>query len=273
LLSYNHRISTASTSKTSSLSGIASTSRSSNNRSGSHPRNNNYSSDDISIPTIDSDYKHFNSNFSLSDAGGTIGSQSRFSHATGTASAFGSQLSPPTGGGGGGEDSVEKLLYNDVYMREHHRHSGSSYSDMNSHLRTTTQLSHLIQPPTSPIRTSYYNGHINHSHNNYRGETKGEETIIIYAPKGKLGVVIDTPHISGSNHNKTMPIVHAIKDTCPIRDKIIVGDKLIKVDDEDVTDMTAVQVSALIGKKSEQEKRKLTIVRTTRGGGGRGTIY
>ena len=88
--------------------------------------------------------------------------------------------------------------------------------------------------------------------------SKREEMLEIYAPPGLLGVVIDTP--GGAS-----PVVHAIKDTCPIRREIYVGDKLVAVDDVDVRNMTAVDVSKLISKKSGQAKRKLTIIRSARG--------
>jgi len=81
-----------------------------------------------------------------------------------------------------------------------------------------------------------------------------EELIDVYAPAGKLGVVIDTPD-SGA------PIVHAVKDTSPIADKVQVGDKLVAVDDEDVRAMTAIKVSKLISKKSTNASRKMTIIR------------
>lgn len=86
-----------------------------------------------------------------------------------------------------------------------------------------------------------------------RGGRK-EELLEIYAPAGKLGVVIDTPD-SGA------PVLHRIKETCPIADKLRVGDKLIAVDDEDVKGMTAVEVSKLISLKSTNHKRKFTIIR------------
>jgi C-terminal processing protease CtpA/Prc len=60
-------------------------------------------------------------------------------------------------------------------------------------------------------------------------------------------------------------VVHAIKDTCPIRKEIYVGDRLVAVDDVDVRGMTAIDVSKLISKKSGQAKRKLTIIRNARG--------
>lgn len=81
-----------------------------------------------------------------------------------------------------------------------------------------------------------------------------EEFMDIYAPQGKLGVVIDTPD-SGA------PVVHAVKDTSPIATKIQVGDKLVAVDDEDVRAMTAIKVSKLISRKSNNASRKLTIIR------------
>lgn len=263
------------------LSGITSTSRSSNNTSSRNSRNNNNNNydDNISIPTIDSDYNPHNSNFSLSDAGGTVGSQSRLSHgltistnpataAHTTISAFGSQLSPSIAPNDDEEeDSIERKLYQDVYMRE-------SQNNMYS-----ISLSHLIQPPTTTrtYNTATNNNNIHNHRNSYNHYNDGrgmkEETIIIIAPKGKLGVVIDTPTINNNtNTGKTMPIVHAIKDTCPIRNQIRVGDKLLAVDDEDVTYMTAVEVSRLIGRKSEQKERKLMIVRGGGGSGARGGV-
>jgi C-terminal processing protease CtpA/Prc len=86
-----------------------------------------------------------------------------------------------------------------------------------------------------------------------------EQVIVVEAPAGKLGVVIDTP-------DDGAPVVHAVKDTSVIADQIRVGDKLIKVDDEDVRSMTAIKVSKLISKKSANPVRRLTIVRTSQAG-------
>ncbi|KAG7366716.1 PDZ domain containing protein [Nitzschia inconspicua] len=82
-----------------------------------------------------------------------------------------------------------------------------------------------------------------------------EEIIHIFAPPGKLGVVIDTP-------DDGAPVVHAVKDSSVIADKIQVGDKLVAVDDEDVRSMTAIKVSKLISRKSANPSRKLTVIRT-----------
>ncbi len=81
-----------------------------------------------------------------------------------------------------------------------------------------------------------------------------EEMLDIFAPAGKLGVVIDTP-------NEGAPVVHAVKDSSPIVGKIQVGDKLVAVDDDDVRTMTAIKVSKLLSQRSNNEVRKLTVVR------------
>jgi len=91
-------------------------------------------------------------------------------------------------------------------------------------------------------------------HRDAAGATK-DVVLNIFAPPGKLGVVIDTP-------DDGAPVVHAVKDTSVIADQINVGDKLIAVDDEDVRSMTAIKVSKLISRKSANPSRKLTIVRT-----------
>jgi len=86
---------------------------------------------------------------------------------------------------------------------------------------------------------------------------KIEERFEVVAPAGKLGMVIDTP--SGG-----MPVVHAIKDTSILADRVMVGDRLISVDDEDTTGFTAMQVSRLISQKAHQESRTLMFSRTSR---------
>jgi len=83
-----------------------------------------------------------------------------------------------------------------------------------------------------------------------------EEILHIFAPPGKLGVVIDTP-------DDGAPVVHAVKETSVVVDKVKVGDKLIAVDDEDVRTLTAIKVSKLISRKSANPSRKLTILRIT----------
>jgi len=84
----------------------------------------------------------------------------------------------------------------------------------------------------------------------------GPEVLMdIYAPPGKLGVVIDTP-------DDGAPVVHAVKETSVIAGKLQVGDKLVAVDDEDVRNMTAIKVSKLISRKSANATRKLSIIRT-----------
>ncbi|KAL3908046.1 MAG: hypothetical protein SGILL_008633 [Bacillariaceae sp.] len=89
------------------------------------------------------------------------------------------------------------------------------------------------------------------------GTNNKEEILHVFAPPGKLGVVIDTPD------DGSPPLIHAVKENSVIYGRVQVGDKLVAVDDEDVRTMTAVKVSKLISRKSANPSRKLTIVRTT----------
>ena len=82
-----------------------------------------------------------------------------------------------------------------------------------------------------------------------------EERYDVVAPAGKLGMVIDTP-------NGGMPVVHAIKDTSVLADRVQVGDRLLSVDGEDCTALTAMQVSKLISLKSEKPARVLVFARS-----------
>lgn len=49
-------------------------------------------------------------------------------------------------------------------------------------------------------------------------------------------------------------MVHALKSESTLADKIAVGDQLISVDGEDVTAMTALQVSKMIALRSDTQR-------------------
>ncbi|CAB9518083.1 expressed unknown protein [Seminavis robusta] len=85
--------------------------------------------------------------------------------------------------------------------------------------------------------------------------TINEELIEIYAPAGRLGVVLDTP-------GDGPPIVHEIRSTSVLREELQVGDRVIALDDEDVRMMSANKVSKIISRKMENSTRKFSIVRT-----------
>ena len=219
---------TASLGKISPTLSLSSRKSNSNNDDNNKKHNPTSSFDDNSIPTLDSDYNNIQSaNYSLSDAGGTIGSQNQqsLSNFSQAASALG--FASP-----GATSSLTGHLG--------FASPGSAYSLYNINNNSANDYGQSPSP--------YMNNRKRH-----------DEMLEIYAPRGKLGLVIDTPASS------TTPIVHAIKDTCPIRNEIYVGDKLVAVDDVDVRDMTAVNVSILIGNKSGQRRRKLTIIRSARG--------
>eukprot|EP00585_Thalassiosira_rotula_P010668 CAMPEP_0196160050 /NCGR_PEP_ID=MMETSP0910-20130528/46629_1 /TAXON_ID=49265 /ORGANISM="Thalassiosira rotula, Strain GSO102" /LENGTH=706 /DNA_ID=CAMNT_0041424975 /DNA_START=53 /DNA_END=2173 /DNA_ORIENTATION=- len=77
----------------------------------------------------------------------------------------------------------------------------------------------------------------------------------IFAPPGKLGVIMDTPLEGGNAY-----ICH-IKESCPIIDNIHLNDKVLMVDDEDVQMMNAADVSRLLARKSRQAHRKISVLR------------
>jgi hypothetical protein len=67
----------------------------------------------------------------------------------------------------------------------------------------------------------------------------------VRAPPGKLGMVVDTPHGG-------VPVVRAIKPDSVLTGRVLIGDRLISVDYQDVTNMTALEVSSLISLKQDQ---------------------
>lgn len=66
---------------------------------------------------------------------------------------------------------------------------------------------------------------------------RSERKIDIIVPAGKLGVVLD-------NNEDGPAYVSEVKETCPIKDQIRVGDKVVEIDYEDVSMKEAVDVSS-----------------------------
>ena len=79
--------------------------------------------------------------------------------------------------------------------------------------------------------------------------------IEIYAPAGKLGVILDTP-------GDGLPIVHEIRPDSVMKGVIQIGDRIIALDGEDVRYKSAGIVSAMISRKMDNETRKFSIIRT-----------
>jgi C-terminal processing protease CtpA/Prc len=74
---------------------------------------------------------------------------------------------------------------------------------------------------------------------------------VILAPKGKLGVVIDT--------TKHGPVVFQVKDGSPLQGAVFPGDRIIAIDDIDTTGMTANNITTIMSRKAELGRR-ITVV-------------
>ena len=82
------------------------------------------------------------------------------------------------------------------------------------------------------------------------------ERVVVVAPSGKLGIVIDNP--SGG-----IPFVHAIKESSVLHGKVFVGDLVLSVDEVDCRGMHSLAVSKLISKRSENPARTLGLLRNS----------
>ena len=91
-----------------------------------------------------------------------------------------------------------------------------------------------------------------------------EVLLYVYAPSGRLGVVIDTP-------DDGMPTIRSVMEDSPLTSRLRVGDRLVAVDEVDVRAMMALRVSRLIGERMNNPTRKLTIIRREEGDGVRDT--
>lgn len=83
------------------------------------------------------------------------------------------------------------------------------------------------------------------------------ESIEIIAPSGKLGIVIDTP---GPN---MPPIIHAVKDSSVLFSQLQVGDRIVKFNGEDTSNLTAVMLTKRISSTFDMPARKFMILRST----------
>lgn len=81
-----------------------------------------------------------------------------------------------------------------------------------------------------------------------------EEQIQVIAPAGVLGLVLES-------NEDGVPIVNSIKNTSVLIDQVRVGDRLILVDNIDVTVMLASDVSKLIASKKHKPERRLMFAR------------
>jgi len=180
------------------------------------------------------------------------GSSDNTSGAFASATAGTSSMGDPTRGTSSslptyGDTSVATVDYD--YSRAYGNAGNHSLSDAGGTLGSRTRQTTGAEIPGSGNTIFSDDPTFDQAYENVR-----EELIDVYAPAGKLGVVIDTP-------DDGAPVVHAVKDTSPISDRVQVGDKLVAVDGEDVRAMTAIKVSKLISKKSTNPSRKLTLIR------------
>lgn len=81
-----------------------------------------------------------------------------------------------------------------------------------------------------------------------------EETFDVIAPPGMLGLILET-------RDDGIPMVNQIKSSSVLCGQVEVGDRLVAVDDQDVTIMLAGQVSRLIAAMKDKPERKLTLMR------------
>lgn len=90
---------------------------------------------------------------------------------------------------------------------------------------------------------------------------------VIYAPAGRLGIVLDDPTVLGNtSHNDAKelgPVISMIKEGSPLINdsNLNVGDMVVAIDDIDVRNMTPQKVSKLINDRSKHPIRKITCIR------------
>jgi hypothetical protein len=80
------------------------------------------------------------------------------------------------------------------------------------------------------------------------------DVIIIYAPAGKLGLMIDNP-------DDGPPVVHSLKRDSVLIDQVWAGDRVLAIDEIDVRHVSSVHISDLISERRDHPVRQLTLLR------------
>jgi hypothetical protein len=79
--------------------------------------------------------------------------------------------------------------------------------------------------------------------------------IVVLAPPGRLGIIL------ANRTNSHTTVVSEVRGTSPLAGKIGVGDKIIAVDDENVSGKTVAEITKIMGKKVDAH-RTLTFLTT-----------
>ena len=98
-------------------------------------------------------------------------------------------------------------------------------------------LEDMFQPPVGD----------NEQNNTYK-------LVTILAPAGTLGVMFNNPL-------GNLPIVYAIKENSALREKIMVGDMLVSVDEVNCRGMSSPTLSAFVNSRSQNPQRVFTLAR------------
>lgn len=77
--------------------------------------------------------------------------------------------------------------------------------------------------------------------------------IVVMVPPGKLGVIL------ANHHDGKGTVVAEIRESSPLHRMLSPGDKLVAIDDEDVTGMVVSQITSLMASKADRERR-LTVI-------------
>jgi len=109
---------------------------------------------------------------------------------------------------------------------------------------------------SSRIRSMSENISVFSEDNSFEAMYGEDERLVVIAPPGMLGMVIDTP--AGG-----VPVVHAIKESSCLYNQIRIGDKLISVDDVDTTTLSAIRVSKLISARASNPQRVMVFLRSS----------
>ena len=94
-----------------------------------------------------------------------------------------------------------------------------------------------------------------------RPSSDAMDIIQILAPAGKLGVEVDTPETGGPAY------VSSISDNSPLFGRIFLGDVIVAVDNRDVQQLVADDVSKILLVKSTNSRRLISVLRKFQGAG------
>eukprot|EP00536_Pseudo-nitzschia_multiseries_P019573 jgi/Psemu1/61585/gm1.61585_g len=143
--------------------------------------------------------------------------------------------------------------------------NGAMNTNTNMNMNSSSNASQASRTSGRSRRSSSGNHHHQQQHNQYTASSSSSSSqvlrrtkITIAAPPGKLGIIL------ANKADGKGTVVSGVRTSSVLVDQISPSDRIVAIDGEDVSRMTVSEITTLMSRKSEYERR-LTVLTLPRG--------